>query len=162
MLLWSFSSIFYWRQSQQRLHQLIASYEEIIVPDTEILATLNCELTARVTTNHEFCSFLDRDRRLEWNYEQLLVVSPRMICSRYMGKDMFPGHMEFMTDRFGYLRARWVVQFKCFGWWSNDVLTLQLTQLNQEGEIMPLPGDHVHWNLNDPPSPVFSHVGFIE
>jgi len=37
-----------------------------------------------------------------------------------------------------------VAQFEGFGWQNISALTLQLTQLNQEGEIMPPPGDHAH------------------
>jgi copper resistance protein D len=61
-----------------------------------------------------------------------------------LGAGMTPGHMEFMIDRFGYLRARWVAQFEGFGWLNVGAVTQQLDQLNQEGEIMPPPGDHVH------------------
>ncbi|MBK6617818.1 MAG: hypothetical protein IPG31_05460 [Nitrosomonas sp.] len=52
--------------------------------------------------------------------------------------------MEFLIDRFGYMRARWVGQFEGFGWSNISALTLQISMLNQEDEIMPPPGDHAH------------------
>lgn len=68
-----------------------------------------------------------------WLYRRIRTVPD------LSGKGMFPSHIEFMTDRFGYLRARWVAQFEGFGWQSIDALTLQLTKLNREEEIMPPP-----------------------
>lgn len=61
-----------------------------------------------------------------------------------MGKGMFLGHMEFITDRFEYMRVRGLAQFEGYGWQNINDLTLQLVQLNQEGEIMSPPSDHAH------------------
>lgn len=55
-----------------------------------------------------------------------------------------PKHMEFLIDRFGYLRARWIPGGDGPGWTDIGVLIEQITQLNQEPEILPPPGDHVH------------------
>ena len=51
---------------------------------------------------------------------------------------------EFLVDRYGYLRARWIPEADGPGWNDSDMLLQQLTQLNREKEILPPPGDHVH------------------
>lgn len=53
-------------------------------------------------------------------------------------------HIEFIIDRFGYLRARWNSQFEGFGYQNINALTQQLGMLNEEDEIMPPPGEHAH------------------
>ncbi|MBP7111886.1 MAG: CopD family protein [Nitrosomonas sp.] len=137
--------LFSWPQSQQRLHQLTAAYDEIRALNTEILAVPNRELSEQELLQiSAFVPFpvvtegWTEIKNSYWLYRRVRTVPD------LRGKGMFPGHMEFMTDRFGYLRARWVAQFEGFGWQSIDALTLQLTQLNQEDEIMPPPGDHAH------------------
>ena len=55
-----------------------------------------------------------------------------------------PKHMEFLFDRFGYLRARWMPTGDGAGWSDVGLLVEQIVQLNQEPEILPPPGDHVH------------------
>ncbi len=137
--------LFSWPQSQQRLHQLTAAYDEIRALNTEILAVPNRELNEQEILHiANFVPFpvvtegWNEIKNSYWLYRRVRTVPD------LRGKGMFPGHMEFMTDRFGYLRARWVAQFEGFGWQSIDALTLQLTQLNEEDEIMPPPGDHAH------------------
>lgn len=137
--------LFSWPQSKQRMYQLATVYDEIRNLDTEILAVPN-----RALSEEELQQILaivpfpivtegwSEIKDSYWLYRRVRTVPD------LSGKGMFPGHIEFMTDRFGYLRARWVAQFEGFGWQSIDALTLQLTQLNREGEIMPPPGEHAH------------------
>jgi len=61
-----------------------------------------------------------------------------------LGSGNIPDHMEFLVDRFGYLRARWIPSLDQSGWSDLNLLTSQLLQLNQEKEILPPPRDHVH------------------
>jgi putative copper resistance protein D len=61
-----------------------------------------------------------------------------------LGEGSQPPHMEFLVDRFGYLRARWIPDADGPGWSSSDLLMQQVAQLNREKEILPPPGDHVH------------------
>ena len=61
-----------------------------------------------------------------------------------LGEGTLPRHMEFLVDRFGYLRARWIPDADGPGWNQPDMLLQQLAQLNREKEILPPPGDHVH------------------
>ncbi len=137
--------LFSWPQSKERFFQLAAAYDRIKALNTEILAVpihaLNEQELQQVVSIVPFPVVTEGWSEIKdtyWLYRRVRTVPD---LSR---KGMFPGHMEFVTDRFGYLRARWVAQFEGFGWQNIDALTLQLTQLNKEGEIMPPPGDHAH------------------
>lgn len=61
-----------------------------------------------------------------------------------IGEGSVPPHMEFLIDRYGYLRARWIPQWDEAGWTDTDLLMQQIDQLNREKEIKPPPGDFVH------------------
>lgn len=137
--------LFAWPQAKERFFQLAASYDRIRDLNTEILAVPIHQLTdAQLQQITEIAPFpivtegWQEIKDTYWWYRRVRVVPD------LSGKGMFPQHMEFVTDRFGYLRARWVAQFEGFGWQNVGALTLQLTQLNQEGEIMPPPGEHAH------------------
>lgn len=53
-------------------------------------------------------------------------------------------HMEFLIDRFGYIRARWIPGEASEGWEQPDRLLPELRTLNHEPRILPPPDDHVH------------------
>jgi putative copper resistance protein D len=52
--------------------------------------------------------------------------------------------MEFLIDRFGYIRARWIAEEEPEGWQSLERLRQQAERLNREPRIRPPPDDHVH------------------
>ena len=52
--------------------------------------------------------------------------------------------MEFLIDRFGYIRARWVPEDEPEGWQSLERVREQAERLNREPRIKPPPDDHVH------------------
>jgi len=60
------------------------------------------------------------------------------------GEGTSPKHMEFLIDRYGYLRARWIPAVDGAGWSDIGELMLQIEQLNREKELRPPPDDHVH------------------
>ncbi|MCO6434935.1 CopD family protein [Nitrosomonas nitrosa] len=138
--------LFSWPQSQQRLNQLKESYEDLALNyNTEILAVpiraLDTQELAEITQNVPFPVVTEGWQEIRNSY---LLYRRNRTVPDLLGKGMTPGHIEYLIDRFGYLRARWVAQFDGFGWLNVAMLTQQITQLNQEGEIMPPPGDHVH------------------
>jgi putative copper resistance protein D len=53
-----------------------------------------------------------------------------------------PSHLEFLIDRQGYLRARWIPDGK--GWTELSGLLAEIQQLNQEKLVAPTPDEHVH------------------
>jgi len=61
-----------------------------------------------------------------------------------VGAGTIPKHMEFLIDRYGYLRARWIPAVDGAGWTDIGTLVQQIEQLNREKEIRPPPDDHVH------------------
>lgn len=54
-----------------------------------------------------------------------------------------PPHMEFLIDRQGYVRARWIAAENA-GWANTRILLGEIAQLNQERPSAPAPDDHVH------------------
>ena len=60
------------------------------------------------------------------------------------GEGTSPKHMEFLIDRYGYLRARWIPAVDGAGWTDIGELMRQIELLNREKEIRPPPDDHVH------------------
>lgn len=70
----------------------------------------------------------------------------RTLSNRGDGKSlgMNRGHMEFLIDRFGYIRGRWIVDEESPGWSPTDQLLKQVDLLNEEPRILPPPDDHVH------------------
>lgn len=137
--------LFSWPQSKERFFQLAAAYDRIKALNTEVLAIpiralsqSELEQVAEIVNFPVVIEGWSEIKDSYWLYRRVRTVPD------LSGKGMFPGHMEFITDRFGYLRARWVGQFEGFGWQNFDALTLQLRQLNEEDEIMPPPGEHAH------------------
>lgn len=54
-----------------------------------------------------------------------------------------PGHVEFLIDRQGYVRARWI-QGEDIGWSKMENLLREIDGLNKEKPSAPAPDDHVH------------------
>ena len=138
--------LFSWPQSQQRLNQLKHAYERLSLNhNAEILAVpmrkLDQQELLDITDSVPFPVVTEGWSEIRDTY--LLYRRVRTVPD-LTGEGMTPNHMEFMVDRFGYLRARWVARFEGFGWQNVNALTFQLDQLNQEDEIMPPPDDHAH------------------
>jgi len=55
-----------------------------------------------------------------------------------------PAHMEFLIDRSGYLRARWLPGGPQPGWSDTKVLLAEIYTLNQETAAAAPPDEHVH------------------
>ena len=55
-----------------------------------------------------------------------------------------PAHMEFLIDRSGYLRARWLPGGPTPGWSDIKVLLAEVQALNQETLVTEPPAEHVH------------------
>jgi putative copper resistance protein D len=70
----------------------------------------------------------------------------RTVVNRGDGRsvDMKRSHMEFLIDRFGYIRGRWIADEETNGWSPTDRLLKQVDKLNAEPQLLPPPDDHVH------------------
>lgn len=53
-------------------------------------------------------------------------------------------HMEFLIDRFGYIRARWIAGDDDGDWMDLEGLGAQMVRLRGEKQILPPPDEHVH------------------
>ena len=70
----------------------------------------------------------------------------RTLVNRGDGRSlgMKRSHMEFLIDRFGYIRGRWIADEETNGWSPTDRLLKQVDKLNAEAQLLPPPDDHVH------------------
>lgn len=70
----------------------------------------------------------------------------RTVSNRGNGKSLTMGrqHMEFLVDRFGYIRGRWIPEEQTKGWDEIEDLRQEVARLNSEPRILPSPDDHVH------------------
>ncbi len=70
----------------------------------------------------------------------------RTLVNRGDGRSlgMKRSHMEFLIDRFGYIRGRWIADDEPNGWSPTDRLLQQVDKLNAEPQILPAPDNHVH------------------
>jgi putative copper resistance protein D len=55
-----------------------------------------------------------------------------------------PRHVEFLIDRYGYLRARWVPEDEAAGWRDMRALLAQAGALRREAPMRPPPDNHLH------------------
>lgn len=53
-------------------------------------------------------------------------------------------YVEFLIDRYGYIRARWVSDEESEGWNNIDFLQKQISVLGFEKIVPPPPDDHIH------------------
>ena len=53
-------------------------------------------------------------------------------------------HAEFLIDRFGYVRARWIAEDDAVGWSDPAMLYPHLDRLNAEPRLRPPPDAHIH------------------
>lgn len=70
----------------------------------------------------------------------------RTIVNRGDGRQlgMNRDHMEFLIDRFGYVRARWIPDESTADWKQLGSLLKEIKLLNEEPRIRPPPEEHVH------------------
>ena len=137
--------LFSWPQSQARLEQLRQAHESLSGSNTQILAVPMNEPDpqemAAIMGSLPFPVVTQGATEITRSYA---LFRRTLGHPDLLGEGSLPGHMEFLVDRYGYLRARWIPEADGAGWTDLDSLQQQLVQLNREKEILPPPGDHVH------------------
>ena len=137
--------LFSWPESRERLERLRSFADEIVKNNAAILAVPMTDLSsddlAAVVRGMPFPVVTQGAREISSSYA---LFRRTLSLPDLFGEGTRPKHIEFLFDRFGYLRARWISQGDGAGWTDVALLTQQITQLNQEREILPPPGDHVH------------------
>ena len=137
--------LFSWPDSRVRLDQLRTAAPTIAKTGTAILGVPMTELSpaelALSTQGMPFPIVTQGAGEISRSY---VLFRRTLSIPDLFGEGSRPKHMEFLFDRFGYLRARWIPESDASGWTDIGLLMQQITQLDQEGEILPPPGDHVH------------------
>ncbi|MDF0677204.1 MAG: CopD family protein [Nitrospira sp.] len=137
--------LFSWPESRVRLDQLRAAAVSITSKNTAILAVPMTDVPpdelAAIVRDTPFPVVTQGAHEISRSYA---LFRRTLSIPDLIGEGTSPKHMEFLIDRFGYLRARWIPNGDGSGWTDMSLLTQQIAQLNQEREILPPPGDHVH------------------
>jgi copper resistance protein D len=137
--------LFSWPESRERLDQLRTVYDTIHSGNTVVLAVPvndpNPQDMATITTSMPFPVVTQGATEIARSYTlfRRTLANPDLL-----GEGTSPKHMEFLLDRFGYLRARWIPEVDGAGWTDTGALMMQISQLNREKQILPPPDDHVH------------------
>jgi putative copper resistance protein D len=137
--------LFSWPESRARLDQLRLAYATLSGGNTVVLAVPvndpNQQNMAAITTDMPFPVVTQGAPEIARSYAlfRRTLSNPDLA-----GEGTSPTHMEFLMDRYGYLRARWIPAVDGAGWTDIGALMRQIDQLNREKEIRPPPDDHVH------------------
>ena len=137
--------LFSWPQSRERLAQLRDLDARLAAANTVLLAVPEDDPDAheleQIQASVPFPLVVDGAHEIVQSYK---LFRRTLNKADLLGEGTLPPHMEFLVDRFGYLRARWIPDADGPGWSSTEMLMQQVAQLNREKEILPPPGDHVH------------------
>lgn len=140
-----FLVLFSWPEDRARLDQLNAAASRITGNNTAIVAVPVTDLSSgELATITQTVSFPVVTQGAREIFRSYALFRRTLSIPDLFGEGNSPKHMEFLFDRFGYLRARWMPNGDGVGWSDIGLLIEQITQLNQEQEILPPPGDHVH------------------
>ena len=137
--------LFSWPESQARLDQLRQAYATLHDGNVAVLAVpvndLNQQDLAGISTGMTFPVATQGASEITRSYSlfRRTLSNPDLA-----GEGAMPKHMEFLIDRYGYLRARWIPAVDGTGWTDIGELMRQIEQLNREKELRPPPDDHVH------------------
>jgi putative copper resistance protein D len=137
--------LFSWPESRARLDQLRLAYATMSGGNTVVLAASVNDLSpadfAAITKDMPFPVATQGGQEIARSYAlfRRTLSNPDLA-----GEGTSPKHMEFLIDRYGYLRARWIPEVDGAGWTDINALMREIGQLNREGEIRPPPDDHVH------------------
>jgi putative copper resistance protein D len=132
-------------ESRARLAQLRELYPQLKAGNTVLLAVPedhpDPQVLADIAAEMPFPVVIQGAEEIVQSYK---LFRRTLSKPDLLGEGALPPHMEFLVDRFGYLRARWIPDADGPGWSNTGMLMQQIAQLNREGEILPPPGDHVH------------------
>lgn len=142
--------LFSWPDSRERLDQLRLAYPVLRDHKAEVLAVPLTDLTPQQT------ALIGQDLPFSLVEQGAAEIARTYSLFRrtishpdLLGQGTVPKHMEFLFDRFGYLRARWIPETDGPDWNDLDFVTQQVDQLNQEQEILPPPPDYVQESTHD-------------
>ena len=125
--------MFSWPLSQARMDQLKTIYGQLAEQNVTVIAVPSNELddaTKKFLSNEfPFTIVTQGASEIVASY----VLSRRTIYyPDIIGRGTDYDHMEFLIDRYGYLRARWIPSIDEKGWNDVNLLNQQTTLLNRE------------------------------
>jgi mono/diheme cytochrome c family protein/peroxiredoxin len=125
--------IFSWPYSQARIAQLKSVYTTLAAQNVKVLIIpaheLEPEVFAEIIRDMPYPIVTDTAREIAESY----ALSRRTLSHPdLLGRGSMPDHMEYLIDRSGYLRARWIPAAEEAGWENIDLLIKQIEQLNNE------------------------------
>lgn len=125
--------IFSWPYSQARIAQLKSVYTTLAAQNVKVLIIpsheLEPEVFAEIIRDMPYPIVTDTAREIAESY----ALSRRTLSHPdLLGRGSMPDHMEYLIDRSGYLRARWIPTAEEAGWENIDLLIKQIEQLNNE------------------------------
>jgi len=131
--------------SQARLDQLARSYAALRARNTEVLAIPLPDSPGLPPGGQPYPQVSDGAHGAAIAY----LLLRRTLADP--GRDVLgetPPHLEFLIDRFGYARARWLpanaADTRGGDWRDMDFLLRQIDLINAEPRLLPSPDDHVH------------------
>lgn len=132
-------------QSQARLDQLASSYAALRARNTEVLAIPLPDTRGLPPVALPYPQVSDGAHGAAMSY----LLFRRTVSDP--GRSVLgepPPHLEFLIDRFGYARARWLpantVKTQGGDWGDMDFLLRQIDLINAEPRLLPSPDEHVH------------------
>ncbi len=127
-------------QCEERLQQLTHNYSQLQQSGAEILVVITQGQNANISPA-PFTIITEETNDIARTYAQLRRSLQKL--GDVDNKD-FPEQMEFLIDRFGYIRGRWIPEQTAEGWSDLSFLNQQIQLLAKEEQILPPPDDHVH------------------
>lgn len=135
--------IFSWPHSQDRIEQLRQTYNQLSKQNIVVLAVPSTELTADELAQLEALPFPVITQSAAEIANSYSLLRRTLSHPDIIGRGTNPEHMEFLLDRYGYLRARWIPSIDQSGWSDIDKLSQQISLLNRENMKIPFPEDYV-------------------
>lgn len=137
--------VFSWPESKDRLEQLRLAYDKFTKKGTVILAVpkgnIDIETIEQIANEMPFSIVTQGASEIVSSY----ALSRRTLSHPdIIGQGKVPDHMEFLIDRYGFLRARWIPSADEFKWQDIDGLIKQISLLNQESIAISPPDDYVY------------------
>ena len=127
-------------QSQPRLEELALAYEKLRGLGVEVLAIPRDQGPRSGRAAAFLPVVTDGSQEI---FETYALFRRSFSADGTLPDPPVPRHMEFLIDRQGYLRARWI-QGEDIGWSEMANLFREIDRLNQEKSSAPAPDDHVH------------------
>lgn len=136
--------LFSWPEGKARLDNLKIHYKDITANNTEIIAVEITKPDSEMATEKPDYPFV-----LVTEQTEPIVNAYSLFRRSFMSERDFDftrplTHIEYIVDRFGYLRARWDPTHQSSKWTDFSLLTNELAKLAKEPEILPPPNEHVH------------------